>query len=113
MYSDPVSRHMRDAPHPHTRDHSSNALALAQGRSAKERMAHLLNSMHAITTRAFLSRTVMRLPDDVWTSNVRQRPHLTGAPETSPVARHPDLRDKGRRGGPTILPQFPEEHLHP
>ena len=49
MYSDPVSRHMLDAPHPHTRDHSSNALALAQGRSAKERIAHVLNSMHAIT----------------------------------------------------------------
>ena len=32
MYSDLVSRHMLDAPHPHTRDHSSNALALAQGR---------------------------------------------------------------------------------
>ena len=30
VYSDPASRHVLVSPHPHARDHSSNALALAQ-----------------------------------------------------------------------------------
>ena len=39
VYSDPASRHVLVSLHPHARDHSSNALALAQGHTEK---GHLL-----------------------------------------------------------------------
>ena len=40
VYSDPVSRHVLVSPHPHARDHSSSALALAQGCAEKKARSH-------------------------------------------------------------------------
>ena len=40
VYSDPASGHVLVSPHPHARDHSSNALALAQGCAKKKARSH-------------------------------------------------------------------------
>ena len=40
VYSDPASRHVLVSPHPHARDHSSNAFALAKGCAEKKARSH-------------------------------------------------------------------------
>ena len=71
VHSDPVSRHMLVSLHPHTRDHSSNALALGSSCAEKKARSHTLCSTVPSQAAGIPSPRSMlscdkRLPPDTW-----------------------------------------------